>query len=73
MHKNDPVGLALLRVGGRHPQAQVQAEAAQYQPGQGKPRNHPAGQRVKALRSGVLEPIDAANRHGGSCRGLNLP
>ena len=57
MHKNNAVRLALLRVGGRQHQADVQPGHPQQRGGHGKPRQQPASQRVKTLGRGKGKPI----------------
>jgi hypothetical protein len=63
--EDDPVGLALLVVGGRDDEAQVQTDQREQSRGPREPGNEPAGQRVEGSGRCKLEP-GGRSRHDHS-------
>ena len=60
MDEDDPVRVALLRIGGRDEEADVERGEGQRGRDAPQPRQQGAGQRIEARRRGEGEPADAA-------------
>ncbi len=57
-NEDDAINLALLRIGRRDEEPDIQAGNGETRRRPGKPGNHAPGKRIKSLRGGETKPVD---------------